>query len=342
MISLTYNVGDYYHQVMGKVQQHFNLRNQGFRDYMAQMKQNPLFALDASNEEYSFMPACYLAMTKHFLYKMDGDSEMAFQQESIVWNRVSKEFDFHYKNKRPETIGAIINYLEALSKTEHTDALVKHMAFIETLLANREKGNYQLEAALRLNQLNYLVKSKGKALTWKDIHPFEKIYESGIAEQFIDFKRLYEFYLANAYFFLRDYSKALDYMLDIEKEHNRAEVRSEQYEYARINHLVYAGTLVISRGVTNDDIPGFQNLVYSYSEHIRHKPVEDDYRFESALTDFFRSLKQNIEHADVLQNIDVLEKRLDEIFSEQTGYMKLIRTDFDYPLLIERWKEYLM
>jgi hypothetical protein len=341
MISLTYTASDYYHQVVGKIQEHFNFRNEKFRNDMSQMMENPLFSVDASSKEYSFMPAAYLAMTKHFLYKIQGDYEAAFEQERIVWNRIKDDFNFHYKNKRAETMGTVVNYMEALSKTKHTDAFIEHMAFMEKLLAKEEKANHQLETALRIYQLNHLAKLKGEVLTEEEIEPFQRIYDSGIANQFVEYKRIFECYLANAYFLVREYEKARDLMVIAQKEYTRTEVRSDNYEYSRINQILYEGTRIISLGVTNDDIPGFQTLVSPYYDLIRHKPKEDDYRVERALIDFFRSLKQNMEHEKVLKKISVLEKELDTIFSEDLGYLKLIRGDFDYPVMIKRWREYL-
>jgi tetratricopeptide (TPR) repeat protein len=286
------------------------------------------------------MPACYLGMARHLLYKMEGEYERAFQEERIVWDRINDAFDFHYKNRRAETIGAVVNYLEALSKTEHTGLFLKHMAYIERLLADKEKDNHQLETALRINQLNHLVKSRGEALTREDIIPFEKIHASGIADQFVDFKRLFEAYLANAFFIIRDYQKAIDYIHIVQEEYKRGEVRSDNYEHSRINEIVYRGTLALSHGMNNDDIPYLHSLANSYHDIIRHKSSKDDYRFEFALTDFFRFLKQNMSSVEVLDKIDTLEKRLDQIFKEPTGYLKLIRFDFDYPIMIKRWREY--
>ena len=341
MISLTNTTAEYYHMVMAKIHQHFNFRNRDFREYMAKMMENPLFALDAADEKYSFLPACYLAMTKHFLYKIKGDYETAFQQESIVWNRVIKDFNFRYKNKREETLASVANYLEALSKTDHTEAFVNHMAFIEKLLAKEEKGNNQLRSTLIIYQLNHLAKTKGGKLTKHDIEPFEQHYKSGMLDQFIEYKRVFECYLANAHFLLGDYEKARDLMVIAQSEYSRNEIRPDLYEYARINQILYEGTRIISRGVKNEDIPSFLKLVNSYHDHIRHKDADDDYRLEAALTNFFRSLKQNMQNKDILKRINLLERELDAIFSQEQGFLKLIRADFDYPLMIKKWKDYL-
>jgi len=341
MIALSLPAGDFYRKVMGKIQQHFNLRNRIYTSELLALKNDPMFELDASNENYSFLPACYIAMAKHFIYLAEGDMEKAFEQESMVWKRINTDFQFYYKNKKAETQGAILNYMEAVSKTNHTDLFQKHMAFTEKLLAKEEKGNIHLELVTKIYQLYMLAKTKKEKLTPKDIAPFEQLLKSGTADQFTEFKHLIESYLANAFFLMRDYEQAKEYVMAIQKDYTRTEVRGDNYEYSRISYIVYEAARIISRGLKNDDIPGLQMLIKPYYDHIRNKPEADDYRFEFALVNFFKSLKQNMDKAKTLKKIDELEKELDTIFSERTGYLQIIRANFDYPYLLNRWRAYL-
>ena len=332
-------IGAYYQEVGFLVHQSSNIRNEEFNRKISGLKKDECFALDATDESYPFYTSCYLAMAKNMVYKFSGRFEEAYLQEKIVWDRLNADWKFHYKNKPNEIVSAIVNYMEALSTTKHVKEFRAHMDFAEDMLAKGMKGNPYLQSAVLLFRLYNLLSSKKEALTTTELSPFISFYKGVIINQYIDIKKQYELYLAKAFFYTGHYKTAQHYLVILINDYKRTEILFSYYEYALFMDLLNEVTMqfqISFEGAVND-IP---KRAKKYHDHIRRR-ISDNYSFEGLFLKFFASITTDNNRHDILEKIDVLEKRLSVLLKNDVPYLRFMEINFDTQVILDRWRMYI-
>lgn len=341
LMGLILHSGDYYSEVMSYQYNNQAPRNKLFREQIKKLKENPLFQLKAENDEYPFYMACYLATAKNLIYKFCGEFEKAYQQEKVVWERITSDWSFNYTNRHQEVVGAAINYLEALSTLKDKRKFYAHIKFIETLLRNEERGNKYLGAMVMLFKLNDIILVKGEKLATSDLVTFENYYCTGDLNDYEHIKREYEISLAKALLLKRNYEKAKNYLLRMQQTQQVSGAGKEQYERSQLLSILCEFSLLISTSLSRERLTMFQRILKTYYDHIRRKPKEDDYRLELLFIKFFQKLKTGVSQKDMAHVLPPLEKDLKMLLTEKSVYIQFVNLEFNYLLLPKVWKEYL-
>jgi hypothetical protein len=339
LIRLNMKIGTFYQDVGFLVHQDANIRNEEFNQKILALKKDECFALDARDESYTFYMACYLAMGKNMIYKFTGEFEEAYLQEKIVWDLLKADWAFHYKTKPKEIVSATVNYMEALSTTEHVKEYREHMDFAEDLLAGDMKGNTYLQSAVMLFRLNDLVNTKKESITAADMAPFISFYKSATLSLYVDIKKHFELYIARAFFYMGDYKKAQHYLVILINDYKRTEILFSYYEYALFMDLLNEVTMQFQTSFESA-VKDMSGRAKHYHEHIRRR-IKDDYSFENLFLKFFASIDNDSSRQEVLAKIDKLEEWLSFLFSENTAYLRYMQINFDTKVILNRWRHHI-
>jgi hypothetical protein len=342
LLTNSFGIGWYYQQVMSLLHQNPNVRSNAFHEKIKLFKTHAYFNLNAADKEYPFYTACYLAMAKHFLYKFSGYFEEAFEQERIVWNLISTDWKSNYSNRHDETIGSVVNYMEALSKTNHIAEFRKQMDFAESLYKTTDSGNSILGGALMNFRLFDLIRAKEDNLKRNDIAPFKEYLVKGELDSIEHFKKQYEEYLCIALFFTEEYELAREYTIKTINDYHRSKVRPDFYDHARFYNLLFIFSSLLHKSF--DDLKEneeFKRNAKSYKHFINHKPVDEDYSLEKAFISFYCSITSDTTSDKILVGINELEKRISNLLEQESVYLKFVAANVDVKLYLRQWRKYV-
>lgn len=339
-MELIYQIGSYYLDIQSHLAQHLNIRNKHFCRQIQQWMQHPYFKLSLNDKRLGFYGKCYLAMAKNMLYKVSGEFEKSYEMERVVWRTLQSDWPFYYQHKKQESIAAMCNYLDALSKTNRSAEMKAHLDFISGILS-KDRTNIYIEAYYMVFKLDYLVRSKNNSLTANDLVEFEQYYLKLQQLPFLDILRTFEGYLASAYYYLKNYEKATFIERKTIDSFQRTDIRPDQFENAKFSYFVFYFTHLISKRWEAKEVTGFISQINSYYECIRKKPVDDDYRLELLLVSFFRKFTLNSTKKEILKHLHTLEPKLKKLFTRPNPYLALIAIYFDEEEWIACCKKYL-
>ncbi len=333
-------IAAYYFEVMGSLLQYLNLRNSAFQKQIRVWMAHPYFKIPLADARLGFYTSCYLAMTKSVLYKLNGNFELSYKMEKIVWMKISKDWEFFFQYKRQECIASMCNYMEAISKTQHWNEYKKQLQFIEKILSQK-KGDDYMESYYMLYKFHYLLKNPTITLTKTNLKEFEAYYEKFKNLPFLDNLRYYEDFLSFAYYQIGNYARAIEIQRDIINGFERTDIRPDQYEAAKMAYFMYKFISQLLQRKKGEEMLGFVSEINSYYEHIRKKPKEDDYRVETILVKLFRKFCTSATNKSMGDILDSTEKELNNLLAKPSPYLKLSCNNFDYKEWITRCKSHL-
>lgn len=337
-----YELGNWYSEIMAEFSQHPNLRNKQFQEKVHSWMKHPFFQYTVGDKKLGFYGNAYLAMAKNVLFKMNGQFEKSYEMERYVWQQFKNDWAFYYKYKREEVTATMCNFLEAISKTNHEKERDEHLQFVAKVLSREEKGNLYIKAYYMAFKLDVTVRKFKERLTAGHLAEFESFYPVIQRLPFLDFIRVYESYLSSAYYYMEQYDKAVEMQLHIVNSFTRADVRPDILEYARTTYYMYWFTSIIAHKRWSDkEISGFVPAIKTYSELVRKKPADDDYRMEAILTELFRKLQPTTSRKTLLGYVRKCGTQLNRLFANPSPCLTMITVHFDYQEWLNRCEEYL-
>lgn len=294
------------------------------------LMQDEMFSKNHEAPDLPFFGACYLAMSKRFIWGMLGKHELLYELDKFIYDKINNDIEFNLKQRQNQTVSTFINFASTLVVLGCAEEFQSVCRVGEKVLRKTTLFEYY-SCSIRILEIQLMVIKDKWNMNKEDGLKLSKILNQDNMKTYPQISMFIPFYGMLGMFYTQNFEQALYYAHEFRNLNTKLRVRADMDEICLfiINVVSFVQYILDSNSFKK-----FENQITSYKSHLKNKPISDDYSLEKLFAEMFFSIKKNTALNVISEKLVVLEKKVNIVLSNPSPAVSVNSIHIDYKGII--------